>query len=89
MKTEEINACIDRSLVLTNTDCTEYRDVVHRSVVEARAELAALKAGLRYQARIWRNVFEKVQALHLTETSVQVATLWKFMKDAEAEVSED
>ena len=58
MKTEAINDCIDRSLVLTNTDHTEYRDVVHRSVVAARVELSAIK----YENAVMREALVRVSS---------------------------
>ena len=56
MKAEAINDCIDRSLALTNTDDTVYRDVVHKSVVAARAELAAIK----YENAVMREALVRV-----------------------------
>ena len=56
MKAAAINDCIDRSLVLTNEDHTVYRDVVHKSVVAARAELAAIK----YENAVMREALARV-----------------------------
>jgi len=44
MKTEAIKDCIGRCLTLTATQDSIYRGIVERSVIEARAELAALEA---------------------------------------------
>jgi len=49
----------------------------------AMEKLTGMEAEIRYQSSLWRNVFDKVKALYLTGTTVQVASLWKFMKDAE------
>jgi len=70
MKTDAIEACINRCLPLAGQDRGVYRDLVARSVAAARAELTALREEI---ARLRKAVDAAYLELEGPNTDPQVA----------------
>ncbi len=84
MNTDTIRECIKmagwESTETNPNDLEPFRE-------QARAELATLEAENRYQAAMWKSLFDRADKLRHTDGTIRISVLWELMKDTRSALS--